>query len=399
MAVEVKLPSLGVAVIEATVLRWFKGEGDRVETGEPLAEVETDKVTFEVMSPAAGTLLKVLYPENSMAKVDETIAFIGEAGEEVSVEKPEARPAEPSSSVTEAKPAERKASPRAYPVAKRLAIELGVDLGLVTGTGPGGVITKEDVRQYHDGSSAVSLEAEGEVEILPLVGIRKRIADHMVRSKQTAPHVTSVTDVDMSAVVELRKEIIEMERQKDPKFRLTFLPFVMRAAVSAIKENPVINSSLEGDKILIKKYIHLGVATATPEGLIVPVIRNAHSMSLLELAAEAERLAQKARKGRLAPDDVRGGTFSISNGGVFGTLISTPIINQPQSAVLWMGRIAETPVVRDGQIVARPMMFLTISYDHRVMDGMSSALFLRKVKEELENPVRLLQEEREEKAT
>lgn len=398
MAVEVRLPSLGVAVMEATVLRWFRSEGDRVEAGEPLAEVETDKVTFEVMSPAAGTLLKVLYPENSMAKVDETIAFIGEAGEEVSIEKPEARPAEAPSPAAEAKPAERKASPRAYPVAKRLAKELGVDLGLITGTGPRGVITKEDVQQYYDGSSAVSPE-EGDVEVLPFVGIRKRIADHVVRSKQTAPHVTSVIDVDMSAVVELRKEILQRERRKDPGFRLTFLPFVMRAALSGIKENPIINSSLVGDKIIIKKYINLGVATATREGLIVPVIKNAHRMSLLELAAEAERLAEKAREGRLGPEDVRGGTFSISNGGVFGTLISTPIINQPQSAVLWMGRIVETPVVRDGQIVARPMMYLTISYDHRVMDGMSSALFLRKVKEELENPGGLLQEEREGKAT
>lgn len=391
MAFEVKLSSLGVSITEGTIVRWLKKEGDSVGKGEILAEVETEKVNFEIVAPESGILLKVLYGERTIAKVDSTVALIGAPGEDISAYL--AKAAEKKEEVREkvARPEKRArvaaGEVKAFPAAKMLAKQRGIDLAEVTGTGPGGQITREDVEKYEAYPRQEERIPELE-ELLPLVGIRKTIADGMSNSVRTAAHVTTIAEVDMTDLVQLRSEIAP--KWKEEGINLTYVPFVIRAAVASIRQFPILNSQVLKDSILIKKYVNFGVVVAIKEGLITPVLKRVESKDLKGIAKVLDEVSARARDRKLSLEDMRGGTITLSNPGVFGAVIATPIIYQPQNAVLWMGRIAKMPAVRDDQIVIRSMMYLCVSYDHRAIDGSIAAQFLQHIRKQLENPRQLL---------
>jgi pyruvate/2-oxoglutarate dehydrogenase complex dihydrolipoamide acyltransferase (E2) component len=394
MAFEVKLSSLGVSITEGTIVRWLKQEGDRVGKGEILAEVETEKVNFEIVAPEAGVLLKVFYGEKTIAKAEATVALVGKEGEDVSAlvekvlqerEKPEEKAAAP-----EKKERAAAGKIRAFPAAKFLAKEHGIDLGEVPGTGSGGQVTKEDVEKFIARKQPRREEGIPELEeVLPLVGIRKAIADGMSLSVRTAAHVTTVAEVDMTELVKLRSGLAPL--WKEEGISLTYVPFVIRAAARGIQKFPIINSQTLADRIIVKKYINFGVVVAIAEGLITPVLKRVEARSVKEIARMMEDISARARDRKLALEDIRGGTITLSNPGVFGAVVATPIIYQPQNALLWMGRIAKTPVVREDAIVIRSMMYLCLSYDHRAIDGSIGAQFLQSVRKSLEAPSTLLE--------
>jgi len=393
MAFEVKLSSLGVSITEGTIVRWLKKEGDRVEKGEILAEVETEKVNFEIVAPEAGTLLKILYEEKTVAKAEATVALVGTEGEDVSayLEKVRRERKEPEEKAAPLEKREKAAGgkARAFPAAKFLAKERGIDLAEVTGTGPGGQITREDVEKFIARKQPRREEGIPELEeILPLVGIRKAIADGMSLSVRTAAHVTTVAEVDMTELVRLRSELAP--QWKDEGISLTYVPFVIRAAVRGIKKFPIINSQTLPDRILVKKYVNFGVVVALAEGLVTPVLKRVESGSVKAIARMMEDISARARERKLTLEDIRGGTITLSNPGVFGAVLATPIIYQPQNALLWMGRIAKMPVVREDAVVIRSMMYLCLSYDHRAIDGSIGAQFLQEVRKYLEDPRKLL---------
>ncbi|MBI5967277.1 MAG: 2-oxo acid dehydrogenase subunit E2 [Deltaproteobacteria bacterium] len=393
MAVEVKLSSLGVSITEGTIVRWLKKEGERVEKGEILAEVETEKVNFEIVAPESGVLLKIFYGEKTIAKADATVALIGAEGEDISGYLEKAREAEAAIKKRAIPLAKRErivtGEVKAFPAAKILAKQHGIDIAEVVGTGPGGQITKEDVEKYIAQKQLRPEERIPELEeVLPLVGIRKTIADAMSLSVRTAAHVTTVAEVDMSQLVELRAEI--GPKWKEEGINLTYVPFVIRAAVKGIEHFPVINSQIVNNTLVIKKYINFGVVVAIKEGLITPVIRRVENKGLKQISKELEEISIRARDRKLSLEDLRGGTITLSNPGVFGAVLATPIIYQPQNAILWMGRIAKMPVVRDEAIVIRSMMYLCLSYDHRAIDGSIAAQFLQHIRRQLEDPRQLL---------
>jgi pyruvate/2-oxoglutarate dehydrogenase complex dihydrolipoamide acyltransferase (E2) component len=393
MAIEVKLSSLGVNITEGTILSWLKKEGDRVEKGEILAEVETEKVNFEITVPESGVLLKLFYGENALVPVDSTVALIGEPGEDISAymdKKPEEKKVVKKDAGP--KPSKERLggeSVNAFPAAKMLAKQHGVELAEVEGTGSGGRVTKQDVEAF----IACRKEKEGEripelEELIPLVGIRKAIADGMSLSVRTAAHVTTIAEVDMTELVKLRSEI--GPQWKEEGFNLTYVPFVIRAAVDGIRQFPIMNSQMLKDSIVVKKYVNFGVVVAIKEGLVTPVLKRVESKTVKDIARALDEISARARERKLSLDDMRGGTITLSNPGVFGAVIATPIIYQPQNAVLWMGRIAKMPVVRNDEIVIRSMMYLCVSYDHRAIDGSLAAQFLQHIRRLLEDPHKLL---------
>ena len=412
MTTTVIMPQLGESIAEGKIARWLKREGDLVARDESLVEVSTDKVNVEVPAPVSGTLAKILAPEGTVVPIKKEIAVIEEAG---AAEKAPTAPA-PGVKVPEAPavhemvghPAihEPAVGTRHYsPLVRRLAEQHGVDLSQIEGTGLGGRVTREDVVaavEKHTGRPAAAPtpkevpppraeeaarsappSAGPDEEIIPLTGMRKLIADHMVRSKRTAAHVTTITDVDMTEVVKLREAAKEAFHQKHG-VKLTYMPFIIQATARALKEYPLLNSSLVEEKIIIKKRIHLGIAVSVESGLIVPVVKDADRLSIVELAKAVEDLAARARAGKLKPDDIHGGTFSITNPGVFGGLLSTPIIFQPQAAILGVQRISKMPVVINDAIAIRSMMYLCMSYDHRIVDGATSVQFLQLIRRTLE---------------
>ncbi len=394
MAVEVKLSSLGVSITEGTIVRWLKKEGDRVEKGEILAEVETEKVNFEIVAPESGVLLKILYGEKTVAKAESTVALVGKEGEDLSgyLKKPEEAEGDVARKSSAPVRRARGASEggKAFPAAKFLAKEHGIDLREITGTGPDGQITREDVEKMIGRTQPRQEERIPELEeILPLVGIRKTIADGMSLSVRTAAHVTTVAEVDMTELVNLRGEVAA--RWKEEGINLTYVPFVIRAAVQGICQFPIVNSQLMKDQILIKKYVNFGVVVAIKEGLITPVLKRVETQSVKEIARALDDVSTRARERKLTLEDMRGGTITLSNPGVFGAVLATPIIYQPQNAIVWMGRIAKVPVVRDDAIVIRSMMYLCLSYDHRAIDGSTGAQFLQHVRRSLEDPRKLLE--------
>jgi pyruvate/2-oxoglutarate dehydrogenase complex dihydrolipoamide acyltransferase (E2) component len=381
MAAEVKLSSLGVSITEGTIVRWLKKEGDTVQKGEILAEVETEKVNFEIVAPEAGTLLKILYGEKTIAKVESTVAIVGSPGEDISAYL--AKATEKTEEVSEKAAAPEKrvrvssGEVKAFPAAKMLAKEHGLDLAEIQGTGPDGRVTKEDVEKFLAAKKAAEGERIPELEeVLPLVGIRKAIADGMSLSVRTAAHVTTISEV--------------APRWKEEGINLTYVPFVIRAAINSIRQFPIINSQLIKDTIVIKKYVNFGVVVAIQEGLITPVLKRVDTKDLRQIAQAMDEVSARARERKLSLEDIRGGTITLSNPGVFGAVIATPIITQPQNAILWMGRIAKMPVVREDQIVIRSMMYLCVSYDHRAVDGSIAAQFLQHIRRQLEDPRPLL---------
>jgi pyruvate/2-oxoglutarate dehydrogenase complex dihydrolipoamide acyltransferase (E2) component len=383
MAVELRLPRLTISMNEALVIAWLKDEGEWVEKGEDLVEVEVDKGVIAISTPASGILLRVIVREGSAVPVGGLLAFIGEAGEEVPEVIVEEVPREAKAvarAAEEGAPLSRTGKFIASPAARHLAKELGVQIEEVEGTGPSGAVVEEDVRRFaEERARTVPVSSEEYEEIISLTGFRKAMAERMALSSRTVARATTIAEVDMGGVTELRERVAA-----------TFTAFTVKAAAQAITSFRVINSCLSGERILVKRHINIGVAVDSKQGLLVPVIRDADVKSLVEIDKIIRTLNQKASEEGLSLKDMSGGTFTVSNSGVLGSLLFTPIINYPESAILGMGKVMDTPVVRSGQIVIRPMMHLCLSYDHRIIEGAYSVRFLQRVKEILEDPEALL---------
>jgi 2-oxoglutarate dehydrogenase E2 component (dihydrolipoamide succinyltransferase) len=419
MAYEIKVPSLGESIVEATVARWLKRVGETVAAGEPVVELETDKVNLEVAADHAGVVTAILKEEGATVGIGDVLGAI-EAGAAPRAEAVAARPPVTAPVEPEMREGGNGAAVLATPTAQRVAAEYAVDLREVAGTGPGGRITKEDVLRSVQApptpvaavSAAVApapapvappapAPAARPVAPTPASGrheerqrlSRRRltIARRLVEAQQTAAMLTTFNEVDMSAVMELRKRRKDSFKERHG-VSLGFMSFFTRAVVGALKAFPMVNAELQGDEVVVKYYYDIGVAVGVEEGLVVPVVRDADRKSFAQLEQEIAELARRAREGTLSLADLQGGTFTITNGGVYGSLLSTPILNTPQVGILGMHKIEERPVVVNGQIVIRPMMYLALSYDHRLIDGSTAVRFLVRVKELIEDPEALLLE-------
>ncbi len=389
MAVEVVMPKFGLTMTEGTIQQWFKSEGDAIKTGEALFEVETEKVLYEVEAAADGTVAKLLYAVEAVVGVGLPIAIIAEAGEDIAeiaarYADAAAAPAAPAATATEPVPVAASAAPPApkekrgrvpvTPAARKLAKEHSIDLALMTGTGPRGRITREDVQKIIDsgGQVAPSAAAPAAAQDIPLRGMRKVIAERMHQSLQSSAQLTITTEVDVTQLIDRRQEV----RQD---FNATYTDFIVQACAHALKQHPRMNASLEGNTIHLNNHIHVGLAVALDEGLIVPVVRDTDKKSLRDIAEEAKTLAEKARASQLKLEEVSGGTFTVSNLGMYGVDSFTPIINAPQSGILGVGRIVEKPVIYRGEVTRRSMLVLSLTFDHRVIDGAPAGAFLRTV--------------------
>jgi 2-oxoglutarate dehydrogenase E2 component (dihydrolipoamide succinyltransferase) len=405
MATLVRLPELGESVVEGTVSRWLVKEGDRVQRDQPLVEVTTDKVDAEIPAPVAGVVEALLVAEGQVVAVGAALVRIAaEAAESVAQAPAQGPTAEPASSPESARPATAEpASPRATPLARRVAEQAKLDLRKVEATGPGGKVTKRDVEAHLEaGQAAPAARPAPESErrpaylqytlqegdrVIPMTPLRRLVAEHMVVSKRVSPHVGTVAEIDMVGVVRVR-EAHKRAFQEANGFALSYLPFVVHACVRALREFPRLNASVLEDAIVEKKDIHIGIAVETEKGLVVPVVRHADRLSLAGLAQGIEDLAERARSKKLSPDELKGGTFTISNPGRHGNLYGFAIINQPQVGILRMGEMVKRPVVRsvegEDAILIRPIMHLALSYDHRAVDGAPANGFLHRVRELLE---------------
>jgi pyruvate dehydrogenase E2 component (dihydrolipoyllysine-residue acetyltransferase) len=417
MPTKVIMPQMGESVAEGTVTRWMKKVGERVERDEPLFEISTDKVDAEIPSPAAGVLTQILVKENETVPVNAVVAIID--GEGAPAQAPTAKPAEagakpeePARPVAKAPEASAAAKPahapgekvRSSPLVRRIAREHNVDLAQVAGTGLGGRVSKKDIYAYLErkqssggttekaGTAATPARAPaakkmvftGPTNVVPMTPMRKQIADHMTASRRTSAHVSTVFEAELTRVYELRaQQAAEFERRNGLK--LTYTPFFVRAAVEAIKEFPILNSSVDGTNVVYKRDVNIGVAVALETGLIVPVIKHADEKNFLGIARAVQDLAGRARSKRLNVEDVEGGTFTITNPGVFGSLFGTPIIHQPQVAILGVGAIEKRPVVRNDAIAIRSMVYLALTFDHRIIDGAVADQFMSAIKSHLEN--------------
>lgn len=440
MSLEVSIPPLGESVSEGTIARWLKRDGDTVNADEPLFELETDKATMEIPAPAAGRL-EIVEREGATVRVGTVVARIAEARAAalpsssaagaistpapVSADRSRAggadtgaHPPQPAAATAErptAPPTADEAARGLSPAVRRLVTEHSLDPAAMAGTGRDGRLTKEDVLRHvtvraPDAGPATGsprpaasgpLATGGEraaggppmerVERVPMSRLRRRIAERLVEAQRTAAILTTFNEVDCSALMDVRRR--HRERFKSTHgVDLGFMSLFARAVVLALADVPVVNGRIDGDDIVYNHHVHLGIAVSTERGLVVPVIRHADAMRLAELERAVSELASRARDARLVPDDLAGGTFSITNGGVFGSLLSTPILNPPQSGILGMHKIQERPVALDGQVVVRSMMYVALSYDHRLVDGQQAVTFLVRVKERLEDPVRMLLE-------
>jgi 2-oxoglutarate dehydrogenase E2 component (dihydrolipoamide succinyltransferase) len=408
MATEIRVPSLGESVVEATVGQWFKQAGDAVAADEPLVELETDKVTVEVPAPASGVLAEIAVKSGDTVAVGAVLGTIGDGAAMPAAAAPVKTPAPP----TEPKKLEREPSPRQEigmeemppsPAARKLLVESDLGADEVIGSGRRGQVLKDDVAKAAEAlrtrerkekapprprAPVASGDAARE-ERVRMSRLRQTIAKRLKEAQDTAAMLTTFNDVDMSAVMKLRSEYRDAF-EKRHGVKLGFMGFFVKAAAQALKDVPTVNAEIDGEDIVYKNYYHIGIAVGTERGLVVPVLRDADRMSLAEIETAVADFGVRARSGKLALEELQGGTFTISNGGVYGSLLSTPILNAPQSGILGMHRIEERAVVRDGAIVARPMMYLALSYDHRLVDGREAVTFLVHVKEALEDPKRLV---------
>jgi 2-oxoglutarate dehydrogenase E2 component (dihydrolipoamide succinyltransferase) len=412
MATEIRVPTLGESVAEATVGKWFKKAGDAIAADEPIVELETDKVTIEVPAPAAGTLAELTVKEGDSVEPGALLGMISEDGgaaapsskpqkEEPASEAP--KKAEPDTARAPAGSATASDMPPAPSAAKLLA-ESGVPADQVAGSGKRGQVLKGDVLDAVAKASAApaaapaapatarapsSAEDGAREERVRMTKLRQTIARRLKDAQNTAAMLTTFNEVDMKPVMDLRSKYKDLFEKKHG-VKLGFMGFFTRAVCHALKEIPAVNAEIDGTDIVYKNYAHIGVAVGTDKGLVVPVVRDADAMTIAEIEKEIGRLGLAARDGKLGVADMQGGTFTISNGGVYGSLMSTPILNAPQSGILGMHKIQERPVVVGGQIVVRPMMYLALSYDHRIVDGKEAVTFLVRVKETLEDPERLV---------
>lgn len=406
MVYEFHLPDIGEGIAEGEVVKWHVKEGEEVKENQPLVEIMTDKVNVEIPSPRKGTILKLMAKEGEVVKVGQVLITIAEKGEPatakptVSAAPAPARVAPMPAVPSRVAPVQRKpAEVLATPATRKLARDLGVDLSLVQGTGAGGRITDEDVRSFRQpvakSAAAVAVTVSGQrgvEERVPLRGVRRKIAERMILSKNTAAHVTHVDEVDVSEVVQLREKAKASAEKRGVK--LTYLPFIIKALIPALKQYPYLNATLDDEKgeIVLKKYYNIGIATNTDQGLIVPVIKDADHKSITQLAEGISRLSERARAGQLTLDEIQGSTFTITNVGGIGGVFATPIINYPEVAILGVHKITKRPVVKDNQIIIRDMTYLSVSFDHRVLDGAMAAEFVNVIKQYLEDPKLLLLE-------
>ncbi|MGH7663787.1 MAG: 2-oxoglutarate dehydrogenase complex dihydrolipoyllysine-residue succinyltransferase [Gemmatimonadaceae bacterium] len=441
----IKVPPLGESITEATVARWLKQEGDPVAAGDTLVELETDKITVEVPALKAGRLASQARAEGDIVKVDEVLGELdesagspgegdttgkgkqpkkAEAAEAAERATAKARPDEPGDAEADEKPqvvsAEEKAGARSTdgearvsPAARRVASEAGVATQAVRGTGRGGVVSKPDVIEHIDSAqprgapdrSDAAPAASPRASRAPTTGApsgngaretrekmstrRRRIAEHLLEAKQATASLTTFNEIDMSVVIDFRERMKE-KVQKEHDVKLTYMPFFIKAACMALRDVPIVNAQLDGDSILFRHYVNMGIAVASEQGLVVPTIKDADSKGLIELSHDIATVANRARDGKLTMDDLTGGTFTITNGGVFGSLVSTPILNHPQVGILGLHKIEDRPIAVKGQVEIRPMMYVALSYDHRIVDGQFSVQFLVKVKQYMEDPATML---------
>jgi 2-oxoglutarate dehydrogenase E2 component (dihydrolipoamide succinyltransferase) len=385
MTIEVKVPVLPESVEDAIIASWHKQPGDSVHRDDKLVDLETDKVVLEVPAPADGVLTEIKSAEGDTVHSDDLLAIIEEGVVAAATEPAEEASAEPETGAEAAtvQTSSSRESSKLSPAARRVAEEEKVDPGSVPGTGRGGRVTKGDVINFIKGGGS------RQEERVKMTRLRSRIAERMKDAQNTAAILTSFNEVDLKAVMDLRRKYQEQFTQQHG-IKLGLMSFFVKACCDALRKHPVVNASIDGDEIVYHNYQDIGIAVSTERGLMVPIIRNAENMSLAEIELAIAHFAQKARDGSIALEDLQGGTFSITNGGVFGSLVSTPLLNPPQSAILGMHTIKERPMVVEGEIVARPMMYLAISYDHRIIDGKDAVQFLVAVKETLEDPARLL---------
>ncbi len=426
---DILVPALGESVNEATVAQWLKQPGDAVEADEALVELETDKITLEVNAAAAGVLAEVLAQEGDNVEVGAVLGRISEdaaaaakpAPAKPLAAKPAPPPPAPPPEAAKSAPAPASTPPAPAPSAsaadalspavRKLIADSKLDPGRIAGTGKGGRILKEDVQRALDGGAPAAPPAPVEPAARPDAGaadprpaagaadpreervrmtrLRKRIAERLKEAQNTAAILTTFNEVDMSAVVALRGQYRDSFEKKHG-VRLGFMSFFSKAAVAALKELPAVNAEVDGDELVYKNYYNIGIAVSTPQGLVVPVVRDADRLSFAEIEKTIAGLGRKGRDGKLSMDDLTGGTFTITNGGIFGSLLSTPILNPPQSGILGLHKIEERPVAVAGEIMVRPMMYVALSYDHRIIDGREAVTFLVRVKEFIEDPERLL---------
>ena len=427
MTIEIKVPALGESITEATVGQWFKKPGDAVKADEPLVELETEKVTVEVPAPAAGVLADIKVAQGTTVGIGSVLGSINEgAAAQPAAAQPAAAPPPKAPEAAPPKPAPAAAAASTgnggmppSPAARRVMEERGLAEADVQGSGRRGQILKEDALAASAGAAAqpaVSRPAEAPAARAPLATppvpvtqlrapsapndaareervrmtrLRQTIARRLKDAQNTAAMLTTFNDVDMSVIMKLRSEYKDLF-EKRHHVRLGFMGFFVKACIQALREVPAVNAEIDGDDIVYKNYYHIGVAVSTERGLVVPVVREADRMSLAEIEIAIADFGRRARDGKLSIEEMQGGTFSITNGGVFGSLLSTPILNAPQSGILGMHRIEERAIVKNGQIVARPMMNLALSYDHRIVDGRDAVTFLVRVKESLEDPQRFV---------
>jgi 2-oxoglutarate dehydrogenase E2 component (dihydrolipoamide succinyltransferase) len=425
----IKVPPLGESIIEATVSRWLKKEGDVVAAGDTLVDLETDKITVEVPALKPGKLTKRNKKEGEVVHVDDVLGELDETAVPATVGASQASapatsapaPAAPSAAPTPAPsspPAPARSAPspapaqaesvKSSPAARRVADERGIDIAAIAGTGRGGVVSKPDVlaapaaterapvapwtstpapgAPSHGGNGATPGERETREKMSTR---RKRIAENLLQSQHATAHLTTFNEIDMSAINALREKYKE-KVEKEHGVKLTFMPFFVRATCQALKQFPLVNSQIDGDTIVYKHYVNMGIAVASEQGLVVPNVKDADRKSTIELGREISEVAKRARDGKLTMDDLTGGTFTITNGGVFGSLISTPILNYPQVGILGLHKTQDRPIAMNGQVVIRPMMYIALSYDHRIVDGQQAVLFLVRVKELVEDPAAML---------
>ncbi|MCO5053585.1 MAG: 2-oxoglutarate dehydrogenase complex dihydrolipoyllysine-residue succinyltransferase [Verrucomicrobiae bacterium] len=410
MAIELKVPAVGESITEVEIGDWLKAEGAAVAKDENLVVIETEKATVELPAPAAGRLSKILQPTGSTVKVGDVIALL-EAGQIAASGKPASAPTTPA---TPTEPAAAARS-RATPLAEKVLAEHGLQANEVAGTGPGGRVSKQDVLQYvaaHPQSAApasasptaaptsapttplvpaTSPAISREQQVVRMSLLRRTIAKRLVAAQHTAALLTTFNEVDMSSIIALRRQYQETF-QKKHGVKLGFMSFFVKAVIDGLKQFPGLNAIIRDSDIVYHNYHDIGLAVSTDRGLVVPVLADADRLSFAEIERAIIDFAQRARDGKIRPEELEGGTFTITNGGVFGSLLSTPLVNPPQSGILGMHTIQERPVAVNGQVVIRPMMYVALTYDHRIVDGKEAVQFLRRVKDGVENPERLLLE-------
>lgn len=411
MTLELVVPAVGESITEVEIGTWLKTSGEFVEKDEPIVEIESDKATIEVFAPFAGTVGEIVKQTGETATVGELIGYLEEGGApaasaEASTEKAAGgeESAVATASAVAASSGETTAGPaHVMPSARRALAEKGLTPDQVEATGPGGRLLKEDVLRTETPAPAASPPSPAAASATPvgngfrheetvrMTPLRRKVAEHLLHAQQTAALLTTFNEADLSEVMELRKQYKEVYEKKHG-VRLGFMSFFVKAAIEALKAHPAVNAEIRGDEIVYKDYYDIGIAVSGKKGLVVPVLRNAERMSFAEIELAIGDMGQRAGQGKIRVEELQGGTFTITNGGVFGSMMSTPIVNPPQSGILGMHAIQQRPVVRDGEIVARPMMYLALTYDHRIVDGREAVTFLVRLKECVEDPSRILLE-------